>query len=219
MTRPSLTHILIIVVAFIGGAIVGRGFLARQSESASKASEMVDARPSVSGSSMVEAAQDRSASSQQQLWSAKSSAALKKSLDTILGDRDPQHRMSNLEAFINGLQPTEYADALKRIRKIPGNNDRELASRLLISRWVQNDPDGALQFAASNRGYEYVADDVFERAATTDLQSALERAKALRIRISATWRCGACLVSWRAAIPSEHFSLPRRWGSIAGTSR
>jgi len=142
-----------------------------------KASEMVDARPSVSASPMVKAAQERSASSQ--LWSSESSAALKKSLDAILGDRDPQHRLSNLEAFINGLQPTEYADALKRIRKIPGNNDRELASRLLISRWVQNDPDGALQFAASNRGYEYLADDVFERAATTDLQSALERAKAL----------------------------------------
>jgi hypothetical protein len=179
MTRPSLTYIVTIAAAFIGGAIVGRGFLARQSESTSKAPETIDARPSVSASPMVDAAPDGSASFQQQLWSPKSSAALKKSLDAILGDRDPQHRMSNLEAFINGLQPTEFADALKRIRKIPGYNDRELASRLLISRWVQNDPDGALQFAASNRGYEYVADDVFERGATTDLQSALERAKAL----------------------------------------
>ena len=73
----------------------------------------------------------------------------------------------------------EYADALKRIRRIPGNNDSELASRLLVSRWVQSDPDGALQFAASNRGYEYVADGVFQQAASTDLQSALDRAKAL----------------------------------------
>jgi hypothetical protein len=177
-TRPSVTQLLIIAAAFIGGAIVGRGFLAKQSETAPKALERVDARPSVSASPMVETAQDRSASAQQ-LWSSKSSQASKKSLDVILADRDAQHRMSNLEAFINGLQPTEYADALKRIRKIPSNNERELASRLLISRWVQNDSDGALQFAASNRGYEYMADGVFERAAATDLQTALERAKAL----------------------------------------
>ncbi len=178
MTRTSSTQILIIAAAFIGGAILGRGFLAPKSEPLSIPPETADSLPSVSMSPMVETVQDKSTSAQQ-LWSSKSSVALKKSLDAILADRDPQHRMSNLEAFINGLQPTEYADALKRIRKIPGNNDRELASRLLIARWVQSDPDGALQFAASNRGFEYVADDVFQRAATTDLQSALERAKAL----------------------------------------
>jgi hypothetical protein len=179
MTRSSLTQTLIIAAAFIGGAIVGRGFLAKQGETTPKVSEAIaDTHPATSASPIVETAQEESTSSQQ-LWSSKSSAALKKSLDAILSDRDARHRLSNLEAFINGLKPTEYADALKRIRKIPGNNDRELASRLLISRWVQSDPDGALQFAASNRGYEYLADDVFQRAATTDLPSALERAKAL----------------------------------------
>jgi hypothetical protein len=178
MVRPSLTQVAIVAGAFVGGAILGRGFLAKPGEGAPKATEMVQARPSISASPMVETRQDINTSTQQ-LSSSKPSAALKKSLDTILADRDAQHRLSNLEAFINGLQPTEYADALKRIRKVPGNNDRELASRLLISRWVQNDPDGALQFAAANRGYEYIADSVFEQAATTDLQSALERAKAL----------------------------------------
>ena len=177
-TRPSLAQIFIIAVAFVGGAILGREFLAPTSELSSKPPDSVDSRPPVAPARMPESASDKSMNGQQ-LWSSKSSVSLKKSLDAILADRDAQHRMSNLEAFINGLQPTEYADALKRIRKIPGNNDRELASRLLISRWVQSDPDGALQFAASNRGYEYVADDVFQRAATTDLQSALERAKAL----------------------------------------
>jgi hypothetical protein len=68
---------------------------------------------------------------------------------------------------------------LKRIRRIPGNNDRELASRLLLAHWVQSDPDAVLQFAASNRGYEYAADAVFQQAAATNLSSALERAKAL----------------------------------------
>ena len=174
--RFNLTYVIIGMAAFIGGAMVGRGFLARPNEPASKSSAVAEAGPSVSASPMVEAAQEKSA---QQLWSSKASAASKKSLDAILADRDARNRMGNLETFINGLKTQEYADALKRIRRIPNNNDRELASRLLISRWVQGDPDGALQFAAANRGYEYVADAVFQQAAATDVQSALDRAKAL----------------------------------------
>lgn len=118
------------------------------------------------------------AASAEQL-SSTSRAASKKSLESILAEQDRRQRTSDLEAFIRGLQPAEYADALKRIRRMPHGNDRELASRLLISRWVQSDPDAALQFAASNHGYEYVAEDVFAQAAATDLKSALERAKSL----------------------------------------
>jgi hypothetical protein len=176
--RISLWLVAVAVAAFAGGTLVGRGFLADKSDRSPKASTTDSSRPSVSTTPMVEATRDSSASSTK-LWSEASSAAAKKSLETILADRDARHRMGNLEAFINGLQPREYADALKRIRRIPGNNDRELASRLLVSRWVQSDPDGALQFAASNRGYEYLADDVFQQAAAVDVQSALERAKAL----------------------------------------
>jgi hypothetical protein len=164
-----------IMAAFIGGAIMGRAFLTGPSETGTKSPQRLEVRPPVSTSPVAETTQDvrtdRPAS--------KSSGAVKKSLDAILADPDAHHRMSNLEAFINGLQRSDYADALKRIKKISGNNERELASRLLVSRWVENDPDGALQFAASNRGYEYIADGVFERAAATDLQTALERAKAL----------------------------------------
>jgi hypothetical protein len=177
-TRITLTHMVIVALAFTGGAIVGRGFLANKSESSPKQSEMVAARSSGSSSTIVEETRDVAASSQK-VWSSTSSAAAKKSLDAILAEHDVRNRMGDLEAFINGLQPAEYAEALKRIRRIPGNNERELASRLLVARWVQSDPDGALQFAASNRGYEYVADDVFQQAAATDLQSALERAKSL----------------------------------------
>lgn len=157
---------------------MGREFLATRSVLPPKPAEVVDSHPPAAASPMAEASPETNASAQQ-LWSSKSSAAAKKSLEAILADRDTRHRMGNLEAFINGLRPTEYADALKRIRRIPGNNDRELASRLLLSRWVQSDPDGALQFAASNRGYEYVADAVFQQAAAADVQSALDRAKAL----------------------------------------
>lgn len=157
---------------------MGREFLATRSVPAPQPAEVVNSQPPVAASPASETSADNNSSSHQS-WSSKSSAASKKSLEAILADRDSRHRMGNLEAFINALRPTEYSDALKRIRRIPGNNDRELASRLLLSRWVESDPDGALQFAASNRGYEYVADAVFQQAAAADVQSALERAKAL----------------------------------------
>ena len=106
-------------------------------------------------------------------------ATSKKSLDDILAGRDPRQRTRELEAFINSLGPGDFGAALKRIRQITSSNERELASRLLVAHWVQADPDGALQFAAGNRGYEYVADDVFQQLATSDVESALARANAI----------------------------------------
>jgi hypothetical protein len=176
--RITSTHVLIMAAAFIAGAVVGRGFFAPQSEASRKEAEMANARPSASVSPIAEAPQNTFASSQKSS-SSTSRASSKKSLDAILAERDSRQRTGDLETFINGLKPSEYADALKRIRRMPGNNDRELASRLLVSRWTQSDPDGALQFAASNRGYEYVADDVFQQAAASDVQAALDRAKSL----------------------------------------
>jgi hypothetical protein len=68
---------------------------------------------------------------------------------------------------------------LKRIRQITSSNERELASRLLVAQWVQTDPDGALQFAAGNRGFEYVAEDVFHHFASNDFDGSMERAKGI----------------------------------------
>jgi hypothetical protein len=110
---------------------------------------------------------------------AAAAAMAPKSLSAILAERDPRQRTSDLEAFINNLGRGEYGDALKRIRRIPGSNERDLASRLLVARWVQTDPEAALNFAASNRGFEYIADDVFQTEAAGDVQMALERAKGL----------------------------------------
>jgi hypothetical protein len=102
-----------------------------------------------------------------------------KSLNAILSERDPGQRKKDLEKFISGLTRSDFADALRRIQRIPGSNERELASRSLIARWIQDDPEAALNFANSNHGYEYVADDVFESLASVDLQSALDRAKTI----------------------------------------
>jgi len=98
------------------------------------------------------------------------------SLDAILAERDPRQRLRQLQAFINSLPANGYPDALRRIRKITSSNERALASNLLVAQWGQNDPDGALQFAAGNRGFEYVAEDVFAQLAGGDFDAALERA-------------------------------------------
>ena len=102
-----------------------------------------------------------------------------KDLATILAERDRRQRTSDLEAFINNLAPGEYGDALKGIRRMSSTNERDLASRLLVARWVQTDPEAALNFAMANRGYEYVADDVFQTEAASDPTAALQRAKAI----------------------------------------
>src|SRR6185312_14944599 len=102
-----------------------------------------------------------------------------KDLATILAERDRRLRMSDLETFINNLAAGDYGNALKAIRRIPSTNERDLASRLLVARWVQTDPEAALNFAAANRGYEYIADDVFQTEAATDVTTALDRAKAI----------------------------------------
>ncbi len=99
------------------------------------------------------------------------------SLDGVLSQRDPLQRTHDLQTYINALQPREFADALKRLRQLTGSNERELASRLLVAQWVATDPNGALQFAAANRGYEYLADDVFQQRAASDFQSALTQAQ------------------------------------------
>ncbi len=102
-----------------------------------------------------------------------------RSLDSILAQHDPRLRLQEMLAFINTLPSSGYSDALKRIRQITNSNERELASRLLVARWVQNDPDGALQFAAGNRGFEYVAEDVFQQFAGSDFNTAMSRAQAI----------------------------------------
>src|ERR1051326_1734792 len=89
--------------------------------------------------------------------SAAAPTARKKTLAAILTERDPLQRTTDLEAFVNGLSSAEFAEALKGIGKIAGNNERELASRLIVARWVQTDPEAALSFATSNRGFEYIA--------------------------------------------------------------
>ena len=101
------------------------------------------------------------------------------SLDAILAQDDPRQRLRDLQAFIDSVPAAGFADALRRIRQITSSNERLLASRLLVAQWVQTDPDGALQFAAGNAGFEYLAEDVFQSFAAKNFDAAIQRAEAM----------------------------------------
>jgi hypothetical protein len=170
-----LLGVLLDRVLFAGGGAV-RSDSSREAGSTSSGSVAADA-PSQSPSSYPARARDvRLAAPTSEPVAADSTAT---SLDSILEQRDPRQRLRDLQAFIQNVPASGYADALKRIRQITSSNERELASRLLVAQWVQTDPDGALQFAAGNRGYEYVAEDVFHHFASNDFTGSMERAKGI----------------------------------------
>jgi hypothetical protein len=105
---------------------------------------------------------------------------------------------------------------LKRIRKLPGSSDRDLASRFLISRWVQSDPNGALQFAASNSGYEDIADNVFQQEAANGVQGAIDRAMALP-NADLRYQALRGIVSYLADTdPASAFALAQKAGDFPG---
>jgi hypothetical protein len=62
---------------------------------------------------------------------------------------------------------------------MPEGSARELAAQLLVARWVDTDPEGALQFASQNREFDYVAADVFQQLAASDSSGALARAQGI----------------------------------------
>jgi hypothetical protein len=177
LAKISLSHILIGAVAIVAGVALDRALnheanLLPRANSDVSASQPAAQRSAPSSAEPVKIAPEKKSE-------AGKTAERAKSLNAILAERDPRQRAKDLQAFVNGLNRSDFADALKRIQRIPSSNERELASRSLIARWVQDDPEAALNFANSNRGYEYVADDVFESLASVDLQSALDRAKGI----------------------------------------
>jgi hypothetical protein len=171
----TLRQALIIGGIFAAGVAVDRAFVATQSTTSTQPGSNASAPAPI----LTPAAPGPATAAIDLQRSSSSSGQSKKALEAILKETDPRQRMTELQSFINTLKPGEYADALKRIRRLPGSSDRDLASRFLIARWVESDPNGALQFAASNAGYENIAENVFQQEAATGVQGAIDRAMAL----------------------------------------
>ena len=168
----TLKQGLIIGGIFIAGVAIDRAFVATQPAAATNQNNNASLpAPMVTPAATTKVIELERFSS--------TSGQSKKALEAILKESDPRRRMTDLQSFINTLKPGEYADALKGLRRLPGSSDRDLASRLLISSWVQSDPNGALQFAASNAGYEHIAENVFQQEAANGVQGAIDRALSL----------------------------------------
>ena len=177
-TPIPLPQIALVVGALVAGILLDRLLLTKGNAPSHQAAPQGAVAQGIAPSgSAASSESNETAVAERRRLTAASVAASRKSLDAILALPEPRQRTRDLQAFVNALSPNEFADALKRIRQMTGSNERELASRLLIAQWVQTDPDGALQFAAANRGFEYLAEDVFQQRAATDFQSALTKAQ------------------------------------------
>jgi hypothetical protein len=175
----TAVQIALVIGALVVGVLLDRFVLAANAPARAQtntAAEQTSTRTNVqvaNSSRPNESSQPRSAGEQQNATRATGN------LETVLANRDPRERLRELQAYIGTIPPNGFADALKRLRLITSSSERELASRLLIAHWVHSDPDGALQFAAGHRGYEYIAQDVFQQFAASDPEGALARAKGL----------------------------------------
>lgn len=208
----TLRQALIIGGIFIAGVAIDRAFVATQSTPSTK--QDADKLAPVPMVTTATTSPTPSGLELQQFSSSQGQS--KKALEAILKENDPRQRMADLQSFINTLKPGEYADALKSIRRLPGSSDRDLASRFLISRWVQSDPNGALQFAASNAGYENIAENVFQQEAASGVQGAIDRAMALP-NPDLRYQALRGIVSYLADTdPASALSLAQRAGDFPG---
>src|SRR5947209_4502277 len=171
----TLRQVMIIGGSFLAGAAIDRAFVATQRT----ASPNEESKVAPAVATFTAATRNPTTNEIESQQFSTAPAPTKKALETILNETDPRQRLTDLPAFISTLKPGQYADALRRIRNLPGSSDRDLAIRLLVSSWVQSDPNGALQFAASNTGYENIAEDVFQQEAANGVQGAIDRALAL----------------------------------------
>jgi hypothetical protein len=105
--------------------------------------------------------------------------ATRKTLDQIMKGRVSSNRTKELEDFASNITPSDIGAALKELHKMPEGNARSLAEKLLVARWAETDPEGAIKFATENHDFDYITSDVFQQLAADDMQGALARAQAI----------------------------------------
>jgi hypothetical protein len=105
--------------------------------------------------------------------------ATRKTLDQIMKGRVSSNRTKELEDFASNIAPSDIGSALKELHKMPEGSARALAEKLLVARWAETDPEGAIKFATENHDFDYITSDVFQQLAADDMQGALARAQAM----------------------------------------
>ena len=109
----------------------------------------------------------------------KAPSASRKTLEEIMKGPSSGERTRELEEYVRNLPSSDIGAALKQLRALPEGTARDLASGLLVAHWIENDPEGALQFAAQNHEFDYITSDVYQQMAASDAQGALARAQAI----------------------------------------
>jgi hypothetical protein len=173
--RELLVSIALVVVALLIGAGIGHSFTKAPATNAKPVSA-----PDTSVVTKTKAAeQNASLTENDSEEGSKTAATINKSLAQILKNPNAAQRTKELEDFVRHLAPSDIGEALKQLRKMPDGSSRKLASGLLVSHWIETDPEGALKFAAQNHDFDYITSDVFQQFAAGDVQAALQRAQSI----------------------------------------
>lgn len=173
--RELFVSIALVLVALLIGAGIGHSFT-----KAPTATPNIASAPAVPAMTKAQRAEQKaSLADKKSDEDSKKAAAINKSLAEILKNPNAGQRTQELEEFVRHLPPSDIGQALKQLRKMPDGNARKLASGLLVSHWIETDPEGALSFAAQNHDFDYITSDVFQQFAAGDVQAALERAQGL----------------------------------------
>jgi hypothetical protein len=209
--RELLVSIALVVVALLIGAGIGRSFTRAPASnakavSAPDTSVVTKTKPAEQKASLTEENSEESS---------KTAAAINKSLAQILKNPNAAQRTKELEDFVRHLAPSDIGEALKQLRKMPDGSARKLASGLLVSHWIETDPEGALKFAAQNHDFDYITSDVFQQFAAGDVQAALQRAQSIADP-NARYQALRGVLSYMAdSDPSGALQLANTLGSFA----
>jgi hypothetical protein len=172
--RELFASIGLVVVALLIGAGIGHSFT--KTPAASTGNLSAPAVPTVAKARSVD---QKAFADKKSDEDSKTSSAINKSLAEILKNPNAAQRTKDLEEFVRRLAPSEIGQALKQLRKMHEGSSRTLATGLLVSHWIETDPEGALKFAAQNHDFDYMTADVFQQFAAGDVQAALQRAQAI----------------------------------------
>ncbi len=174
-TRSPIVQVVVVLAAFLVGTALGHWMtdVGQPAGPVAKVDPVALSKPK---------ATPRPVSSENSGGAAEASAVAptqKKSLTDILKERNSTERTKDLEEFARSLPSSEFGAALKQLHRMPESSARELALRLLTARWTETDPEGALQFAAQNHDFDYIASDVYQQFAADNFQGALARAQSI----------------------------------------
>jgi hypothetical protein len=174
--RPFIVQATMVLTALIAGAGIGH-FFTSSPAAPPKAQPMAMAmatpppRPVERSLTLVGTPRDPA--------KANSPSASRKTLEEIMKGPSSGERTRELEEYVRNLPSSGIGAALKQLRGLPEGTARDLASGLLVAHFIETDPEGALQFAAQNHEFDYIASDVYQQMAASDVQGALARAQAI----------------------------------------